>query len=249
MADRLRVFFDCDGRQCSTDQTFFRTEIAWVDWVRDREDADVHVIITSQRTASGGSEFQIDFLGCGVIQGVEDRMTFSSFGTDVEQEQLDGLTTTLAIGLARYAAFAGYTRAIGFEILRTGERDADARVRAPQDVDDPWNLCVFTVGASGTLRATDTNDTEYFSGNLNASRTTPTWKWNFGGSWNRQVVETLLAEYGVAAHWSLGVTTSFASLPRENQELRYACARVQRFPVRGRHAPLADGPILHRNGL
>ena len=237
-ADRLQVFFDCDGRQCSTDQTFFRTEITWVDWVRDREDADVHVIITSQRTASGGSEFQIDFLGRGVIHGVEDRMTFSSFGSDVEQEQLDGLTTTLAIGLARYAAFAGYTRAIGFEILRTGEQDADARVRAPQDVDDPWNLWVFEVGSGGTVRKTDTNDTEYLSGNLNVSRTAPSWKWNFGGSWNRQVVETLLADsttfrstlvdwragsetvYAVAAHWSLGMTTSFASLPRENQNLR-----------------------------
>ena len=235
---RLRVFFDCEGRQCFTDQTFFRTEITWVDWVRDREDSDVHIIITSQPTASGGSEFQIDFLGRRVIEGIDDRMTFTSLGTDVQEEELDGLTTTLAIGLARFAAFAGYTRAIAFEILRTGERDPDARVRAPQDVDDPWNLWVFEFGASGTLRGTDTNDTEYLSGNVNASRTAPTWKWNFGASWNRQVVETLLSDsttfsstlvdwsvgsetaYAVAAHWSLGLTTRFLRRTRENQNLR-----------------------------
>jgi hypothetical protein len=235
---RLQVFFDCSGRQCTTDQTFFRTEITWVDWVRDREDADVHVIITSQTTASGGSAFQLDFLGRGVVEGVEDRMTFNSLGTDVEQEALDGLTTTLAIGLARYAAFAGYTRAIAFEILRTGERDPDARVRGSQDVEDPWNLWVFELGARGNLRGSDNNDTEYLSGNVNASRTAPKWKWNFGGAWNRQVVETLLSDssvfsstlvdwrfgtetvYAVAEHWSFGLTTSLASLPRENMDLR-----------------------------
>lgn len=247
--ERMRVFFDCTGQQCSTDQTFFRTEISWVDWVRDREDSDVHVIITSQPTASGGSAFQIDFLGRGVIEGVLDRMTFTSLGTDVEEEALDGLTTTLAIGLARYAAFAGYTRAIAFEILRTGQRDPDARVRAPQDVDDPWNLWVFELGASGTLRGTDTNDTEYLSGEVNASRTAPTWKWNFGGSWNRQVVETLLSDsstfnstlvdwrigsetaYAVAAHWSLGLTTRFMKRPRENQKLRVRVTPALEYSV------------------
>ncbi len=235
---RMRVFFDCSGPQCQRDLTFFRTEIGWVDWVRDQADSDVHIIITSQETASGGSAFRIDFLGRGVIEGVEDRMTFTSLGTDVEQEALDGLTTTLAIGLARYAAFAGYTRAIAFEILRTGERDPDARVRAPQDVEDGWNLWVFELGASGAFRGTDTNDTEYFSGNVNASRTAPTWKWNFGGAWNRQVVETLLSDsttfsstlvdwrfgsetaYAVADHWSLGLTTRVGRRPRENQDLR-----------------------------
>ena len=209
----------------------------------------MHVIITSQPTASGGSEFQLDFLARRVLEGVLDRMTFTSLGTDVEQEALDGLTTALAIGLARYAAFAGYTRAIAFEILRTGERDPDARVRAPQDVEDPWNLWVFEVGADGTLRGTDTNDSEYLSGNVGASRVAPTWKWNFGGSWNRQVVETLLSDgtiysstlvdwtagsetaYAVAAHWSVGLNTSFASLPRDNQELRVRVTPAVEYSV------------------
>ena len=53
-----RVFFDCRGREC--DNRYYRTEIAWVAWVRDQQDANVHVIMTSQNTGAGGREYQLD---------------------------------------------------------------------------------------------------------------------------------------------------------------------------------------------
>ena len=57
---RPNVFFDCDGRNCN-DQ-YYRTEIDWVNWVRDREVADVHVIMTSLTTGAGGRETHIRWL-------------------------------------------------------------------------------------------------------------------------------------------------------------------------------------------
>ncbi|MFW5947902.1 MAG: hypothetical protein ACOCUW_05360, partial [Gemmatimonadota bacterium] len=42
--ERVRVFLDCQTRGCS--QSEFRTEITFVDWVRDRTVADLHVILT-----------------------------------------------------------------------------------------------------------------------------------------------------------------------------------------------------------
>ena len=42
---RPNVFFDCDGRDCNSE--YYRTEITWVIWVRDRVVADDHVIMTS----------------------------------------------------------------------------------------------------------------------------------------------------------------------------------------------------------
>ena len=50
----VRVFIDCQSVSC--DYEYFRTEIAFVDHVRDRKDADVHVLITGQTTGSGGQE-------------------------------------------------------------------------------------------------------------------------------------------------------------------------------------------------
>ena len=49
----LNLFFDCQGRGCR-DMDFFRREIPVVNWVRDREVSDVHVLITSQVTGGGG---------------------------------------------------------------------------------------------------------------------------------------------------------------------------------------------------
>ena len=56
--ETTRVFMDCN--YC--DENFIRNEIEFVDWVRDRKDANVHVLITRQRLGNGGRAFQIAFL-------------------------------------------------------------------------------------------------------------------------------------------------------------------------------------------
>ena len=42
---QVRVFLDCD--ECFQD--FLRTEVTFVDYVRDRSEAEVHVLITQHR--------------------------------------------------------------------------------------------------------------------------------------------------------------------------------------------------------
>ncbi|MBW3554450.1 MAG: hypothetical protein KY466_13110, partial [Gemmatimonadetes bacterium] len=46
----LRVFLDCSGFPCDSD--FFVQEIPWVAFVRDRQDADIHVLGTRQQTGA-----------------------------------------------------------------------------------------------------------------------------------------------------------------------------------------------------
>src|SRR5690606_6128926 len=49
------VFLDCEADSC--DGTHIRNEIRFVDWMRDRTDADVHVLLTSQSTGGGGESY------------------------------------------------------------------------------------------------------------------------------------------------------------------------------------------------
>ncbi len=54
---RLQVFLDCND--CFAD--YLREATKFVDFVRDRSEADVHVIITSVGTGSGGREYVLGF--------------------------------------------------------------------------------------------------------------------------------------------------------------------------------------------
>ena len=58
-AEALCVFLDCQG--CDFD--YLRTELPFVNYVRDRRDAQVHVLITREQTGGGGRAITIDFVG------------------------------------------------------------------------------------------------------------------------------------------------------------------------------------------
>jgi hypothetical protein len=57
--DALRVFLDCGP----CDENYLRTEITFINYVRDRKEADVHVLVTTQPTGGGGTEYTLKFIG------------------------------------------------------------------------------------------------------------------------------------------------------------------------------------------
>jgi hypothetical protein len=71
-AGALRVFLDCD--ECDDD--YIRTETPWVAFVRDRTDADVHVLVTRIGTGAGGSRYTINLVGANTLVDVGTRENF-----------------------------------------------------------------------------------------------------------------------------------------------------------------------------
>ena len=232
------VFFDCQGRNCNN--TYFRTEIEWVNGVRAREDSQVHVIMTSQATGSGGREYQMDFMGRDQHQTYEDQILYRTLVTDTEREALDGIAHALGVGLARCANAAGYRGLVRLEAVEPSAGNSLGRVVSAGEVDDPWNLWSFRVGASGDLDGESTRETIRVNGNWSASRVTPTWKQSYTGraSFSRQEIErsdssifidqrtdwsfNALVVYAIADHWSVGFRSLSGRLTRFNQDLRFA---------------------------
>ncbi|MCH7935113.1 MAG: hypothetical protein IIC36_14065 [Gemmatimonadetes bacterium] len=236
-----RVFFDCRGREC--DNTYYRTEINWVAWVRDRRDANVHVIMTSQNTGAGGREYQLDFLGRGVYQDYETRSLYQSLPTDTQRERLDGVALTLGLGLATFATESGYRNVVQLAGLApVGEVNANldtrpAGILSPGDVEDPWKLWVFRVRASGQLNTESKQESRELRTSLNASRVTPTWKQSYNANYRNNRQEFDLNDgsrfvdnrydwgffarvvYSVAEHWSIGVRSNVGRNTRNNQSL------------------------------
>ena len=240
VSSRPRVFFDCEGRSC--DSNYHRTEIGWVNWVNDREVADVHVIMTSLSTGAGGQEYRLDFVGLEGMAGYEEQVLFRTLATDTQREELDGIAHTLGVGLAQFANVAGYRGIVRLEGPDPESSDQGVRrIVSQQEVDDPWNLWVFRINGGGNIEGEETSEEMRLNGRISASRVTPTWKLNFNGNvnFNRQEFELedgtfsdtrvdwgfdQLVAYGLADHWSVGLRGQVARMTRFNQDLRLEIA-------------------------
>ena len=76
----VKVFLDVPR----WDQDYIKTEIDFVNYVRDRKEAQVHIMILEQRTGSGGTEHTLIFTGQLNYIGLDDTLTFISNQMDTE---------------------------------------------------------------------------------------------------------------------------------------------------------------------
>lgn len=176
-SDALRVFLDCLASGCDADH--FKREITFVNWVREPQDGQVHVIVTSE-AAGAGRRYVMDFMGREDLEGLTDQYTHTSSVTDVSEEVRNALTQMLRLGLVRYAALAGF----GSDLEVRGEaptEGAGAAVNGPPS-EDPWDFWVFSVSLSGSGFEEDQSSNRSLRTGLTANRTTDTWKLDFRGS-------------------------------------------------------------------
>ena len=232
---RPGVFFDCSGRRC--DSTYYRTHINWVNWVNDKEDGDVHLIMTSQTTGAGGREYLFDFLGVGDHADYRGRSTYSASPTNTDRESLDGIVHAMSLGLATFANEAGFAARVELPPAG-GAGAAGARgVVARDEVEDPWNLWVFRVeGEIGIEGETQERRNSLETG-FSASRVTPTWRVRFSGDFENDQLRIDLSDgtfedsrtgwtvdsrivYALFEHWSVGLDGQMSRNVTYNQNFR-----------------------------
>jgi hypothetical protein len=171
----LRVFLDCD-RACDFD--FLRRAVTYVNYVRDRRDAQVHVLVTTRGTG-GGVEQTLQFIGLEEFEGVDQRLVYTTSQTDTEDEDRRGLARILQLGLVRYVLETPL--ADGLQISYQPPDDK-ARAAAASPEEDPWNFWVFRGGANGSFSGEDQRDEQSVDGSFNAGRTTERWRISSGVS-------------------------------------------------------------------
>lgn len=203
----VRVFLDCPDSFCDFD--YYRTEITFVNWVRDRQDADVHILGTSQETGGGGREFTFAFIGLRGFAGRTDTLRYVSSNTDTDAEVRDGLVQTLRLGLVTYVA----TTPLGRR-LRIGLDEREAEVSQTGAAQDPWNLWVFTIGVGGSLSGEQRERDRSFDGQLEANRTADNVKLSFevSGDFNRRRQD--LSDEGGPPDWRVFSSHSFSAEQR-----------------------------------
>jgi hypothetical protein len=165
----LSVFLDCQNVFCDFD--YFRTEVASVNWVRDRAVADVHVLVTSQATGAGGSEYTVTFIGLRQFAGLTDTLRYVSPPSASDDDRRKGQTGLVKLGLVRYFARtpAGVKVTVNF-----GGTSAAAPQAAAQS--DRWKAWVFRLSVNGFQYGEKTFADYNRRGSLNADRVTEKWK-------------------------------------------------------------------------
>lgn len=222
-AQAPKVFID-GGR---LDFDYIRTEITFINHVRDRREADVHVLITEQDTGSGGREYTLTFIGQNGFADARNVLSFVSDKTQTEDEIRAGLTQVLKMGLLGYAARTAIQSRL--EVLF---RD---RIQ-PTSVDDPWDFWVFSVGANGMVNRERTRQSGSIFGNLSANRVTPAAKlrlgisgfyertrYDYGGYRYTNISESRdfngLFVKSLGEHWSAGAFLSVSTSTYRNLRL------------------------------
>lgn len=223
----LRVFLDC--WRCDMDH--FRREVAFISYVRDRMDAQVHVLVTSQETGAGGSEYTFNFIGLREFSERDDTLQIASHPDDTDAETREDLIRTFKLGLVAFVASTEIGR--GLDVTYRGPR-GEAEV---EQVEDPWDLWVFNLRAGGELEGESSESSGSFEGSFSASRTTEDLKMDFraSGDWSSRTIDfgegeestyntrdyeiEGLTVWSLSPHWSAGASASASGSTRQNQDL------------------------------
>ena len=228
MPARLAIFLDCGF----CDETFIRQEITYVDHVRDREVAGVHVLVTQEETGAGGQAQTFDLIGLGPFEGLDFSTVYTTNVDATEAEEREGFLRTLRAVLVPYLMRTAMGDRLRVDIAPAGD---EASGQAQQQ-DDPWHQWTFEMywdGGADFESKQRSFDTRY---GVYIDRVTEDWKLQFRPFFNYnydrfdredETIESSARRDGftsyvvrsVSPHWSIGgfgdvFTSTFANVDR-----------------------------------
>src|SRR4051812_4196786 len=222
---KLKVFMDC---RTGCDMQFIKTEMHVVDFVTNRLAADAHVLITTQRVGSGGTQYQLNVYGQNRFKKFTDTVQFITSPTATADEERKKLVQQLMVGLLPMIAKTPYAANITIKVTESALNQ-----RVLQTIThDKWNFWAFRIGMRGELSADQIYNNSLLNANFSANRTTDKLKVEFyiTGSERYSTVNSeddgaastitvtnndygfyhnIVSSFG--AHWSYGYQTNFSS--------------------------------------
>jgi hypothetical protein len=231
----IKVFLDCD----SCDLDFIKTEITFVNYVRDRLEAQVHVLITTQATGGGGREYTLTFIGQNECQDLRDVQKYFTSKTDTEDEVRRGLVKALKLGLMSYVGRTPIACRIAVDY---------AKPEAARAGRDRWDSWVFSLSGEAYLSGEESYQSRMGYGSFSASRVTLGSKVRLGlsvdsakqryvidedtitgtsSSWQANGLYVL----SLGEHWSAGVSFDVESSLYSNVDLGLEIAPAVEYNV------------------
>lgn len=215
------LFFDCSF----CDQQFYRQNISYVNFVRDRRLADVYVLLTQNYCGNGGCNYNLFFSGSGRFEGMKDTLVFEAIANAASLDVKQGILDKLKEGLLPYLVKTPLAKKITYDIKTDDENNGAEKIK------DKWNFWTFNINGNGFGNGNSYSSNFGFNANVNTNRTTEKFKTETGGWYFRnkqkfQVDDTTtitgmqsnagayhLIAFSIGKNWAAGhFATYFTSL-------------------------------------
>lgn len=154
------IFLDCG----LCDMNFLKEQIAVVNYVRDRKDADIHILFTSQTTASGGRDYTLYFIGQNTFANMNDTLKYTTNQTDTQDQSRNKMVNVLKLGLVRYIARTKVSDQINISFAKPDKKKEEQK--------DDWDFWYFKTSLNGYFNGQENYKYNYINGSISANRST-----------------------------------------------------------------------------
>ncbi len=172
------LFFDCT----ICDQQFYRQNINYVNFVRDRRLADVYILLTANQTGGGSTSYNLYFQGSKRFENMLDTFTYNAPANAASLDVKQGILDAMKRGLLPYVLKTPLADQLTYEVKTTDENCNPGKIK------DKWNFWTFNINTNGYGNGNSYSSDMGISANISANRTTEKFKTETGGWYfrNRQ---------------------------------------------------------------
>lgn len=129
----INVFLDFHSQN-----QYIREKINFVNYVRDRQMADVQIMLNRHSSGTAGRNYVFTFIGREKFTGMNNEITFWAPSTNTDNETRKGMVDAITFGLMPYVANTSLAGKITINIS-----DIDTVER--EEVADPWKNWTFEI--------------------------------------------------------------------------------------------------------
>ncbi|MEO0085273.1 MAG: hypothetical protein ABIK37_01440, partial [candidate division WOR-3 bacterium] len=197
--------------ETGADIDYIKTAITFVNYVRDRTEADVQLTITCQTTGDGGREYCLTFIGLGSFRDISSVLKHNTTPDATDDDIRRALATATRRGLVPFLARTPLRDNLNIEFVPPTARAA---------VTDPWHNWVLSVSLDGWGNGDEGYSYVYYNMYPRVSRVTEDQKLEVEGGVTANhrrfvindttVVTALVRSYYANSSWGLKLSDHFS---------------------------------------
>lgn len=227
-----KVYLDCEG----CDPNFIRQEITYLNYVRDPQQADIHLFITDEHTGGGGREYELSFIGQNKFEDLEYSFKKLVGRNATWDETRESLNDAIELGVLPYVM----QTPLASKFQLTTNFDDKIEIVQFKPEDDPWKQWVFEIYAGSLSLNMESNQTEFDSRwGFFADKISEEWKIRIRPYFNydfkeieregeptvsrrrhRHGLDTYFIK-SIDQHWSAGLFADYLTRNDQNYEHRF----------------------------